>query len=63
MRVGFARDRPCEGAYQDIFVKALAFGDGAPRAVLITSDPLFFGDVNQGRIERGLCEAAGLEPH
>ncbi len=60
---GFAaRNRPSEGAYQEIFAKALALDDGSSRAVVVTADVLFFDDLLQGRIEARLRGALGLQP-
>ncbi len=62
---GYAyRDKPSEGVYQDLYVKALALRDDDDNlAVIVSCDLLYFDNLIMDPVDERIRTKIGLEPH
>lgn len=62
---GYAyRDKPSEGVYQDLYVKALALRDDDDNlTVIVSCDLLYFDDLIMDPVDERIRAKVGLEPH
>ncbi len=59
--VGYYEERLTKGIADDVFARAVAFDDGATKAVIIALDLCYLNQVYYDRIKDAICESTDLD--